>query len=212
MMQMQDVTQIVTRASADPAFSAELEKNPRAVFDRAGITLPAGLTIHVFKNDAKTFHAVLPMPEQGEVVDFVRKTNPLAAKVYERAWQDGAFKKRLMTEPRQAFVEATGVTPPASFKLIAHEDTPQVLNVVIPYATGQGELSDADLENVAGGKGSSCNSTTATVAETAGGIGVEIAAGGLESGGPLGLAIGVGIGAVGTGLAAAGAAIASLFK
>jgi hypothetical protein len=211
-MQMQDVTQIVTRASADPAFGTELEKNPRAVFDRAGIALPAGLAIHVFRNDAKTFHAVLPMPEQGQVLDFVRKANPLAAKVYERAWQDGAFKKRLMTQPRQAFVEATGVTPPASFRLIAHEDTPQVLNVVIPYTSAAGELSDADLENVAGGKGSSCNSTTTTVAETAGGIGIEVAADGFAAGGPLGLAVGAGIGAIGTGLATAGAAIASLFK
>ena len=213
-MQMQDVTQIVARASADPAFRTELERNPKAVFERAGVTLPANLALKVFANDAKTFHAVLPLPENAKVMDAVRKANPVAAKVYEKAWKDAAFKGRLMSQPRQAFIEATGVTPPAGMNLVAHEDTAQVLNVVIPYAPKSGELSDVDLEQVAGGKGSVHRCDGAL--ETVGGIGLEATidatVGGAEAGGPIGAGVGFGIGAIGTGLALAGTAIASVAK
>lgn len=213
-MQMQDVTQIVARASADPVFRADFEKNPKAVFDRAGLKLPADVTVKVFANDAKTFHAVLPLPENSQVMDAVRKANPLAAKVYEKAWKDAAFKGRLLSQPRQAFVEATGVTPPAGMNLVSHEDTAKVLNVVIPYAPKGGELSDADLEQVAGGKGSvhRCDSAMAEVGGTGLEATIDLTVGGAEAGGPIGAGVGAGIGLLGTGLAVAGTAIASVAK
>lgn len=212
-MNMQDVTQIVARAGADPAFRTDLEKNPKAVFERAGLKLPANVAVHVFANDAKTFHAVLPLPENPKVLDAVRKANPLAAKVYEKAWKDAAFKSRLMSQPRQAFIEATGVTPPAGMNLVAHEDTANALNVVVPYAPKGGELSDVDLEQVAGGKGSvhRCDSAMETVGGTGLEITADLAVGGVEAG-PIGVAVGAGIGLLGTGLAVAGTAIASVAK
>lgn len=213
-MQMQDVTQIVARASADPAFRADFKKDPKAVFARAGLALPAGMAVKVFENDAKTFHAVLPMPEGDKILAAVRKANPMAAKVYEKAWKDAAFKTRLMTQPRQAFQEATGVNPPAGMNLVSHEDTAQTLNVVIPFMPKDGELSDVDLENVAGGKGSvhRCDSAMAEVGGTGAEITIDATFGGAEAGGPLGAAVGFGVGAVGTGLAVAGTALASVFK
>lgn len=213
-MQMQDVTQIVARASADPAFRADLVKNPKAVFERAGVNLPANVSVKVFANDAKTFHAVLPLPENTKIIDAIRKANPVAAKVYEKAWKDAAFKGRLMSQPRQAFVEATGVTPPAGMNLVAHEDTAQVLNVVIPYAPKGGELSDADLEQVAGGKGSvdRCDSAMAEVGSGGLEATLDLTIGGAEVGGPIGAGVGAGLGLIGTGLAVAGTAIASVAK
>jgi hypothetical protein len=213
-MQMQDITQIVARAAADPAFKSAFEKDPKGAFARAGVNLPAGLAVKVFENDAKTFHAVLPLPEGDQVLAAVRKANPMAAKVYEKAWKDAAFKTRLMTAPRDAFKEATGVNPPAGLNLVSHEDTAQTLNVVIPFLPKDGELSDVDLENVAGGKGSvhRCDSAMATVGGTGAEITLDATVGGAEAGGPLGAAVGFGIGAVGTGLAVAGTALASVFK
>lgn len=150
---MASLSEVVGRATTDAAFRAELLKDPRNVLVRAGVPLPAGVSVQAFANDARTFHAALPTPQNKEMLAFVRTASPLAAKVYERAWSDAAFKQRLMTQPRQAFIEATGVTPPASLNLVAHEDTPQLLNVVVPHTPPAGELSDADLEQVAGGKG-----------------------------------------------------------
>ena len=46
-------------------------------------------------NDAKTFHAVLPVEAPG-VLEHTRRLNPLAAVVYEKAWRDPAYKKQLM--------------------------------------------------------------------------------------------------------------------
>lgn len=212
-MQIQDITQVVTRASADPAFRADFKKDPKAAFARAGLTLPAGMAVNVFENDAKTFHAVLPLPEGDNVLAAVRKANPMAAKVYEKAWKDAAFKSRLMAQPRQAFQEATGVNPPAGLNLVSHEDTAQTLNVVIPFTPKDGELSDVDLENVAGGKGSvhRCDSALASVGGTGLEITADLAIGGIEAG-PIGVGVGAGIGILGTGIALAGTAIASVAK
>src|SRR6185437_4887668 len=107
-MAAQSLSEIVTRASADPAFKAELLKDPRNVLVRAGVPVPAGVTVQAFANDARTFHASLPTPQNTEMLEFTRKASPLAAKVFERAWSDSAFKQRLMRSPRQAFIEATG--------------------------------------------------------------------------------------------------------
>lgn len=213
-MQMQDITQIVARASADPVFKADFKKDPKAAFARAGLTLPAGMAVNVFENDAKTFHAVLPLPEGDKILAAVRQANPMAAKVYEKAWKDAAFKSRLMNQPRQAFQEATGVNPPAGMNLVSHEDTAQALNVVIPYLPKDGELSDVDLENVAGGKGSvhRCDSAMENVAETGAGITIEGTIDGAVAGGPIGAGVMFGLGAVGTGIAVAGTAIASVAK
>ena len=149
---MANLSEVVGRASTDAAFKAELLKDPRNALVRAGVPVPQGVSVRAFANDARTFHAALPTPQNKEMLEFVRKASPLAAKVYERAWSDAAFKQRLLSQPRQAFIEATGVTPPASLTLVAHEDTPQLLNVVLPHTPASGELSDADLEQVAGGK------------------------------------------------------------
>src|SRR6185437_11582989 len=151
------VSQLLAQAAVDRVVAARLIENPRAQLSQAGVDLPPTIAVHVYKNDATTMHAVLPVEMAGEL-DAARGVNPTAAKVFERAWRDTAFKSRLMASPRQAFVEATGLTPPSSLKLVAHENTPTSINLVIPYIPTS-ELSDADLEQVAGGKGDSGCST-----------------------------------------------------
>jgi hypothetical protein len=213
-MQMQDVTGLIARASSDAAIRAELVKDPRAALARAGAAVPADTSVDVFENDASTFHAVLPLPGNDAMMAAVRAANPTAAKVYERAWKDPAFKQRLLSNPRHAFVEATGVNPPASLRLVAHEDTPKQLHIVIPYVAPAGELSDADLEQVAGGKhhqSHKCQSNEAT----AGAVGADLTVDATMSGmaaGPEGAAAGFATGAVVTGLVVGGVALASSGK
>jgi hypothetical protein len=208
-MQMQDVTGLIARASTDAAIRTDLIKNPRAALGRVGLAIPDGVAINVLQNDASTFHAILPQAGNEQMMAYARAVNPTAAKVYERAWQDAAFKQRLLTSPRQAFVEATGITPPTSLRLIAHEDTPQQMNIVIPYVAPSGELSDADLEQVAGGKhhhhqSDKCTQNEATTAGVAGEVMVDAT---VASGGT-----GAGVALVGGGVAVGIAAIASSAK
>jgi hypothetical protein len=195
------VGQLLAQAAVDRGVAARLIENHRAQLSQAGVDLPSTIAVHVYKNDATTMHAVLPVEMPGEL-DAARRVNPTAAKVFERAWRDAAFKSRLMASPRQAFVETTGLTPPSSLKLVAHENTPTSINLVIPYIPTS-ELSDADLERVAGGKGDSGCSTSVQVGYSLVGAAPEVAAANLGVGGA--------VGAVGA-LTMLGGGLASAFK
>lgn len=200
MADAQAVGQLLMKAAADPALAARVLGDPRSALAQAGVTLPASVAVQAFRNDGSTVHAVLPVEGPGEL-EAARRMNPLAARVFERAWRDAAFKQRLMTNPRAAFVEATGVTPPASLTLVAHENTPTSISLVIPYVAGTGELSDRDLEQVAGGKGSSGCDTTMQIGYSVLGASPAVATGNLAVGGAT-----AGVGAammIGSGIASA---------
>jgi len=72
------------------------------------------------------------------------------AKVVARAWNDEAFKARLLSDPRAVLTEA-GVEVPAGVTVKAVENTKDTLNLVVPQAPAEGEISDEDLERVSGG-------------------------------------------------------------
>lgn len=68
--------------------------------------------------------------------------------IVARAWQDEAFKQRLMADP-QAVLAELGIDVPLGRTVQVLEDTEQVMHLVIPLRPG--ELSDEQLEQVAGG-------------------------------------------------------------
>jgi hypothetical protein len=52
---------VVKKALTDPAFKAELLKNPAAAVEKAaGVKLPSGVTVKVLEDTASTVHLVLP--------------------------------------------------------------------------------------------------------------------------------------------------------
>jgi hypothetical protein len=66
-------------------------------------------------------------------------------------------KQRLLGNPRDAIKEVTGFSPPVSVKLFVHEITPDTQHFILaqnPKDALKSELSDVELEQVAGGKGS----------------------------------------------------------
>lgn len=73
--------------------------------------------------------------------------------IVAKAWQDDKFKNRLLAEPAAVFQEF-GVEVPAGVQLRVVENTDQVVHLTLPAEPREGELSDDDLENVAGGFGS----------------------------------------------------------
>ncbi len=161
---LQQIQQLADKGIHDEKFRALAKKDPAAALKSIGVDLPAGVEVSVFENGPSTIHAVLPPQGDGAFLD---KLDPNVAKVFRKAWADPKFKAKLLKEPAAAIKEATGANVPKSLKIVAHEDSVKQMSFVLPYVPPKsGELSDADLEMVAGGKGDpsagGCGSALAT--------------------------------------------------
>ena len=73
--------------------------------------------------------------------------------ILERSTADYAFRQQLIADPRRAIQESFGVVIPGNFIIRFIEKEPHVdALVVLPdFEPKGGELSDRDLESVAGG-------------------------------------------------------------
>jgi hypothetical protein len=71
----------------------------------------------------------------------------------QRSLQDEDFRRRLLEDPKAAVEQEFGSRLPESVEVRAVEESAQTIYLVLPSASrlGQGELSDQDLEAVAGG-------------------------------------------------------------
>jgi hypothetical protein len=149
------VQKLAEKALNDESFRSLAKKDPNAALKSVGAKVPDGVKVKVVENSPSTIHVVLPPKADG---DALKKLDPNAVKVFQKAWKDAAFKAKLLKDPSAAIKEATGANLPKSLKIVVHEDSAKELNFVLPYlAPKSGELSDADLEMVAGGKGGSGN-------------------------------------------------------
>jgi len=74
------------------------------------------------------------------------------AEVIERAWKDPAFKRRLLADPKAVYEEVLGQKLADGVVITVAEETPTSIVLVLPAAADTtGELSDAELDAVAGG-------------------------------------------------------------
>ena len=70
--------------------------------------------------------------------------------IVTKASQDEKFRKQLLADPAVVLKES-GLEVPAGVQLRVLENTNQVLHLVLPPLQKDKELSDAELEGVAGG-------------------------------------------------------------
>ena len=71
--------------------------------------------------------------------------------IVANAWQDDAFKKRLLANPA-AVLKEQGLEVSAGVQIRVVENTDQVIHLTLPAKPRAGELSEDELEGVAGGK------------------------------------------------------------
>ena len=74
--------------------------------------------------------------------------NSMLEKLMAKAEEDGDFRNQLLTNPKSALKEAFDISVPDDFKIVVHEDDARTSHLVLPAST---ELTDAQLENAAGG-------------------------------------------------------------
>jgi hypothetical protein len=96
------------------------------------------------------------MATRGELLD----------KIVEQAQTNPEYYDQLMKDPRSLMERQLGTAIPQNINVKVLEETPDTYYIVLPYTAKEGaELSDADLEKVAGGVlDKKCeNSTLSTV-------------------------------------------------
>ena len=75
-----------------------------------------------------------------------------SAQIIARAWSDPDFKAQLLNDPKSVLV-GYGIDLPEGLNLKIVENTADTIHMVLPATPSQaGDLSDADLQNLAGGK------------------------------------------------------------
>jgi hypothetical protein len=77
--------------------------------------------------------------------------------VVAMAWSDEAFKRRLVTEPA-AVLREQGMDVPPGVEVRVVENTARVQHLVLPPQPAEGELSEEQLAQAAGGfSGCACS-------------------------------------------------------
>jgi hypothetical protein len=75
-------------------------------------------------------------------------------RLIEKSLQDESFRQRLLEDPRATMEQELGVQLPADVQVRAVEETADTIYLVLPSvspAGGGGEISERELDRVAGG-------------------------------------------------------------
>ena len=76
----------------------------------------------------------------------------LETNLIEKCWRDPEFRAEVMKDPKGMLEVFLGWSLPPNFEVIVRQDDAQTLHFAIPPPPGDSaELSDAELERVAGG-------------------------------------------------------------
>ena len=76
--------------------------------------------------------------------------------IRDRLAADPGFRDALLADPRAAVSELVGIPIPNGVIIEVHEESLSHVHLVITAQTSAGEISDNDLERVAGGGGTTC--------------------------------------------------------
>jgi Nitrile hydratase, alpha chain len=202
---MPTIQEAFERIWSDEALKTRLLSDPKPVLAEFGLDVPDSLSVQVHENTPQLVNFVLPLESAFQGVD-PEQVDPAGGKVFKAAWADPAFKAKLLADPKTAIQEVTGTTFPAGMEIKVYENTSALEHLVLPVDPSYSELSDSDLEAVAGGM-SKTNQWTVGCSAGASAAGIAGAALAFTA---VGAAIGFGVaGGIAGGVSAAGGVVAS---
>ena len=161
---------------SDEALKNRLLSDPKPVLAEFGLNIPDTLSVQVHENTPQLVNFVLPLQSAFQGTD-PEQIDSVGGKVFKAAWADPAFKAKLLADPKTAIQEVTGTAFPSGIEVKVYENTPSLEHLVLPVDPSYSELSDSDLEAVAGGMSKTnqwavgCGAGTAA----AGGLGAALA-------------------------------------
>lgn len=149
---VQTIQEVITRVWSDESLKTKLLNNPKSILAEYGLEFPDSVEVQVHENTHSLMNYVVPQASEIPQGLDLEEIEPMAGKVMKLALADEAFKTKLLSDPKSAIAEAMGLMLPESLEIRVYEDTPTVKHLVLPVNPFNSELSDADLELVAGGK------------------------------------------------------------
>ena len=76
----------------------------------------------------------------------------IEAKIIKHCWDDPAFHEKFVADPKGTIAKYTGISAGDLPQIVVHEEAAGTWHIVLPAKPAEAqELSDADLEKVAGG-------------------------------------------------------------
>ena len=164
--------QLITKAMKDETFRAALLRDARATIAQTlQVTMLPEVTLHVLAPGAHDVYQVIPpYPADwspGLSVEALeqRLTEGVAgleegqqtvargqARLIAKAWHDARFKQALLQDPRAVVEREFGTGLPAEITMRVVAEDAHTQYFVLPPALSDLELSDEQLEQVAGGE------------------------------------------------------------
>lgn len=148
---MATVQALLEQVWSDEFLKNNLLSNPKQVLSEYGLEFPSSVQVQAHENTPSVVNYVLPESSDLPQETDIEQQDPVVGKVIEKAFADEAFKAKLLEEPKSAIAEEMGIDLPDSLQVHVYENTPLLKHIVLPANPATEELSDAELEAVAGG-------------------------------------------------------------